>query len=179
MYKQLITTAAVLVFLAGCSSSSMDDLGGTPSSTLNDGDNDWFKMITLSNLTEIQISQMAMTQSHNSAVKEFAQRMIDDHTKANDEVMQLAAEKQVILPTRLDSKHQAIVDDLKSKTGPDFDKEFEQVQVKAHKETIAFDQDEANNGVDLQVKAEAEKLLPILKMHLQLAEKLHNGASGM
>jgi putative membrane protein len=176
MLKRLITAAGMLFLAAGCTQSTQD-LGGTPSPNLTDGDNIWFKTMTVANMTELQSSQLALSQSQNPAVKDFAQKMINDHTMAGNEIMQLAAQKQVACPTELDASHQAIIDDLKARSGPDFDKVYIDVQVKAHQDTITADENEANNGTDVQVKSEASKLLDTLRMHLDMAQKLHMGDS--
>jgi putative membrane protein len=101
--------------------------------------------------------------------------MIDDHRSAEGKVGSLAAEKGVALPSKLDSAHQDMVDDLKTKSGLEFDKAFIDDQVKAHKDTIEADKDEANSGTDPQVRALAGDLLGTLRMHLSMAEKLQNG----
>jgi len=178
MLKPITLIASLLLFVVGCG-QTMQELGGSPSPNLNDGDNGFFKTIAIANKTEIDSSRMALDQSQNSGIRDFAQRMIDDHTAAQNELSTLARQKQVTLPTRLDSEHQSILDDLKSKSSTDFDKAYLDVQVKAHKDTIAADQDEANNGVDPQVKGLAGRLLDTLNMHLSMAQKLQNGSDGM
>jgi putative membrane protein len=152
----------------------MEDLGGKPNPGLTDRDNDWFKMITIANKTEIQASQMALSQSQNESVKTFAQMMIDDHTAAEQKVSTLAGESGVMLPSKVDDKHQSLLDDLRGKSGPDFDRAYAKLQVDAHKETIDADQDEANNGNNPQVKALAGDLLGTLQRHLNMAQNLQN-----
>ena len=177
MFKRTCIVGGMLLLSVGCA-SSMKDVGGAPSPNLSNGDNDWFKMIALSNMTEIESSRLALTQSQSTYVKNFAQKMIDDHMMAGNEVASLAAEKQVMLPTKLDDKHQTLIDNLKNKSGGDFDKAYEDLQVNAHDMTVDNDQAEANNGADPQVKALASKLLDTLKMHLSMAQKLENGGTG-
>jgi putative membrane protein len=174
---QCTAVAALFFMLAGCAQST-EQLGGSPSPTLNDMDNNFFKTITVANMAEIDSSRLALTKSQSTAVRDFAQKMIDDHTMASNEVAAVAAYKQVMLPSQLDSQHQVILDDLKGKSGADCDKAYIDFQVKAHQETINADQDEANNGTDTQVKGLAAKLLDTLKMHLQMAEKIQAGDYG-
>jgi putative membrane protein len=153
----------------------MQDLGGKNSTMLAGGDNDWFKTITVGNEIEIQSSQLALTHSTNQSVKDFAQHMIDDHRMAEGKVGDLAAQKGVALPTKLDADHQMMLDDLTTKSGPDFDKAYIADQVQAHKDAVAADKNEADNGIDPQVKGLASSLLDTLQMHLSMAEKLQNG----
>jgi putative membrane protein len=177
MIKPMAIAASILLFLGGCS-QSMQDLGGSPSANLSDGDNSWFKTIAISNTLEINTSKLALQESQNADVKQFAQHMIDDHTAAGEKVSTLAAQKGVTLPTQLDSMHQSLYDDLQTKSGNDFDKAYVDLQVKAHNQTIAADESEANNGLDPQVKQLATDLLDTLKMHLSMAEKMQSGMSG-
>jgi putative membrane protein len=100
--------------------------------------------------------------------------MIDDHTAAEQKVSSLASKSGVMLPTKLDDNHQKLLDDLRGKSGPDFDQAFAKLQVDAHNETIDADQDEANFGRDPQVKALAGDLLGTLQHHLTMAEDLEN-----
>jgi putative membrane protein len=176
MLKRAFGVAGILLLAVGCSQSTQE-LGGNPSPNLTMGDNEWFKTMAIANMTEIQSSQLALSKSQSPAVKDFAQKMIDDHTIASNELMQLAADKQVTLPTQLDSTHQAMLDDLKGRSGADFDKVYIDDQIKAHEDTLAEDEKEADNGTDAQAKMQANKLIDTLKMHLQMAEKLHNGDS--
>ena len=177
MLKQVTAVAGLFFLVAGCTQSTQE-LGGNPSPMLSDMDNQWFKTIALANMTEIQSSQIALEKSPDQAVKDFAQHMIDDHNAAGSEVASLAADKNVTLPTQLDAQHAAILDDLRGKSGVDFEKAYMDLQVKAHSETITADGDEANNGNDMQVKAEAAKLLPTLKMHESMARQLQTGDYG-
>jgi putative membrane protein len=150
----------------------MEDLGGKGNPNLSMKDNDFFKTITVANETEIQSSQLALTQSSSQDVRTFAQRMIDDHRLAEQKVGALAADKAIVLPTKLDSDHQSMIDDLKNKSGADFDQAYVKLQVQAHKDTIAADQDEADNGNDPAVKSLASQMLGTLQHHLQMAQAL-------
>jgi len=175
--KQSIQWASLSLLLlgVGCSSNqSMTDLGCKPSPEVMKSDNTFFKKITVSNMTEIESSKLALAQSQNPDIKGFAQHMITDHDAASAKVATLAAEKQVELPTKLDDDHQKMIDDLKARTGNDFDKGYIDLQVAAHKETIAFDNDEANNGSDPKIRALASKLQDTLNMHLRMAEELQS-----
>ena len=114
-------------------------------------------------MTEIQSSQMALQQSSNPRVKEFAQTMINDHTSAATSVMSVAKSKDVVPPMTLDTAHKDMVKTLDGKSGSDFDKAYLDLQVKAHEMTINLDQKEADNGNDPDVKNLATTLLPTLK----------------
>ena len=175
MLKRTLAAAAVLCLAAGCGSQTTEQLGGMPSSTLSGQDNTYFRNITEGNLTEIRSSQMALQSAGSPQVKTFAQKMIADHTSAETQVAAVAQTKGVKLPTMLDEKHKDLVASLDGKSGTDFDKAYLDLQVKAHQATINENTDEANNGNDADVKSLAITLSPVLKEHLEMAEKLQNG----
>jgi len=122
-------------------------------------------------LAEVELGNLATSKAQSGDVKQFGQRMVDDHTKANDELKSLAAQKNVTLPTSLDAKDQATKDKLSGMQGAAFDKAYMADMVRDHRKDIAEFQKEANNGKDPDVKAFAAKTLPILKDHLSMAEK--------
>ena len=172
-YRNLTITVLMTLLLAGCS-ESLTELGGMPSTNLNDGDNAFFKKISLANMAEIDSGKLALARSENIAVKNFAQRMIDDHTKAGQQLSDLAMGKGVILPVELDSKDQSQIDTLSSKSGYDFDHGYAQMQLADHQRAIAIAQDESDNGIDPDTKAFAAKLLPTLKMDLSMVQQLQS-----
>ena len=174
MIKPSLVLVTSAILLAGCNTPT-ESVGGKNSENLTNQDNDFFKQITIGNQTEIQSSQLALTQSQSPSVKTFAQHMIDDHQKAGGKVFALAARKGVNPPTQLDTLHTKMIDALKDKSGVDFDKAYADLQVTAHKETISDDQNEIDNGTDPDVKALASELLPTLKMHLDMAKQLNPG----
>jgi len=122
-------------------------------------------------MAEVELGNLAKSNAQSDAVKQFGQRMVDDHTKANDELKSIAAQKNVTLPTSLDAKDQATKDKLSSLHGAAFDKAYMSDMVKDHRKDISEFQKEADNGKDPDVKAFAGKTLPILQEHLRLAEK--------
>jgi putative membrane protein len=171
MFHRTILLLSVCL-LAGCS-ENMSQLGGKPAENLSTADNHFFKVVSNANQTEIQSSQLALSQSQNPRVRQLAQQMIDDHTKAQNQLQSLASSKGAVLPQQLDSIHQGMVNNLQNKSGSDFDKAYVQTQVTAHHDTIANVQAESSNGSDSDVKSMADQLLPQLRMHLQMAEDVN------
>lgn len=176
MLKQALLILGTAAAIAGCQSTK--DLGGMDSPSASMQDNLFFSATAESNQMEIQESQMAQSMSQNQQVKQFAQKMIDDHTKAGNDLKQLATSKGAMLPTRLDDMHQDMVDKLQKTNGTDFDKCYADQQVKAHEMTIAEVQKEADSGTDSDIKMAARNLIPTLKMHLQMAADLQNSLVG-
>ena len=98
--------------------------------------------------------------------------MIDDHTADNQQLATFASSKGASIPTTLDDKHQAMVNQLSTLSGPDFNRAYLQDQVAAHQETIDAFKSEEMNGVDPDSQQMAKSMLPQLKMHLDMAMKL-------
>jgi predicted outer membrane protein len=124
------------------------------------------KRAAQSNLAEIKVSQLAQSQAHSPAVKQFAQKMIDDHTKANSELAQLAQTKNLKVPDDTDLMHKASMKMLQSKSDESFDTAYMKQMDKDHKKTIElFQSAAASPKVDKELQAFASKVLPKLQDH--------------
>ncbi len=106
--------------------------------------------------------------------------MVDDHSKANDELKTLAQNKNITLPTDLDAKHKALRDRLSKLQGAQFDKAYMQAMVQDHKQDVSEFRHESTSGTDPDVKSFAAKTLPTLEDHLKLAQDANKavGTSG-
>lgn len=121
---------------------------------------------------EIAAGKMAVSMSKNAEVKLFAQQMIAEHTKANNDLKPVAAKKNVALPTDLNAEHKAMAADMAKMTGADFDKDYIAGQITDHEKTVALLQSQIDGGTDADAKAFASKMLPSVKMHLEMAQKI-------
>jgi len=118
----------------------------------------------------VELGRLAVTNGQNDAVKKFGQRMIDDHSKANDEARQLMAMGNITWPNDLNMKQRHEVDKLSKRMGADFDHEYIEMMLKDHRKDISEFEKEAKNGDDAAVKDFAEKTLPVLREHLAMAK---------
>lgn len=134
-------------------------------STASD-DSDFMKEAAVGGMAEVEMGKLAATKAANPDVKKFAQMMVDDHTKANNDLKALAAKKGMTLPTDLDSSHKSTMDDLREQAGADFDKAYVEEMVDDHEEDVSKFEDEAKNATDPDVRAFAQKTLPVLQKHL-------------
>lgn len=132
----------------------------------------------MSGMAEVELGRLATERGASDAVKQFGQRMVDDHTKANDELKQWAATAGVTLPTALDAKHQALVARMSGLSGAAFDKAYAKEMVKDHTKAVQLFQREADRGTDAGLKSFASSKLPTLQEHLQMARSLNTGGSG-
>ena len=119
---------------------------------------------------EVTLGQMAAKQAANDDVKKFGQRMVDDHTKASDELKKLAASQGVTLPTEMDRKAKAVQQRLSQLSGAEFDRAYMKEMVKDHQKDVAAFEREARQGNDPDLKNWAAQTLPTLKEHLDLAQ---------
>ena len=115
--------------------------------------------------------KIAQERASNPQVKEFGRRMQTDHSKANDELKKIAAKKDIKLPSRLEGKQKATVDKLSKLKGEEFDRAYMAIMVDDHKEDIEKFQRQAEKGEDPDLRKFAKEQLPILKKHLELAER--------
>jgi putative membrane protein len=129
-------------------------------------------------MNEITLSNQALTKSTNEEVKQFAQTMIDEHTKVGDELKSLATTKNVTLPMEADAKHQAALTKMSSMTGSSFDMEYVKMMVKDHEKAVELFQKQSTKGKDEEAKAFAAKTLPALQGHLDSARALMTKMSG-
>jgi putative membrane protein len=123
---------------------------------------------------EVQLGQLALKNSSNTEIKKFGQSMIDDHSRANEELKALARQKGITLPIALSDKNQKDYEDLAKKTGLEFDKAYCEFMVKDHKEDIDEFKKEAEKGTDPEIKAWAQGKIATLEHHLMMAENTHN-----
>ncbi len=126
----------------------------------------------LGGMTEVELGKVALEKASGDTVKQFAQKMIDDHSKANEDLKQLASKENINVPDSLDSKHQSRVEKLSKLSGADFDRAYMKDQVKDHQQDVQEFQQEAQRGSDPDVKSFASKTLPVLEEHLSMAKDL-------
>ncbi len=120
-----------------------------------------------SGMAEVTISQMVEQRSQNQQIKEFAQKMVEEHNRANLELRQIAAARQIAIPVQLQFTDQAAAEALAGISGAKFDREYAKNQVAAHLCAVALFQAEAERGRDPQIRAYAEKYLPKIAQHLK------------
>jgi putative membrane protein len=135
---------------------------------------DFVTLAAQSDMLEIQSSKLALQKSDSDKTKTFAQKMIDDHTKTSTELKELVSSGKVKVsaPSALDKKHEAKLDKLTKLQGKDFTKEYDDMQVSAHKDAVSLFERYGKDGDNPDLKAFASKTLPALKEHLQMAQEL-------
>jgi putative membrane protein len=177
-YLGVLTLA---VALAGCTNSgtnsgemnSRADMrdGGQRTGTLGSADEQFVMEAAAGGMYEVEAGQIGTNKGTSSHVKMVAQQMVKDHSKANDELMQIAKRKAVAMPPTLTGEQQEMIRKLNNLQGSEFDREYLKQQEKAHRDTIAKFQAEARNGRDPEIKQFAAQTLPTLQEHLRMITK--------
>ena len=122
-------------------------------------------------MAEVELGKLAADRAQNDEVKKFAQRMVDDHSKANDQLKQIADSKGIKLPSDVESKDKALMQRLEKLNGTAFDRAYMNAMVNDHVKDVSEFKKEANGGRDSQVKSFASSTLPTLEEHLQQAKQ--------
>jgi putative membrane protein len=136
-------------------------------------DKDFVTKAVEANLAEAAAGKLASANAANGELKKFGDHMTQDHTKAGDELRQIAQSKGLSVPAEPNRTHQRLASQLSSLKGDKFDRVYvREAGVKAHKEAVALFTNEARKGKDPELKAFAEKTLPTIREHLAQAEQL-------
>jgi len=186
----LIAISATTLAFQACNNSpkdakqTADSLNKTKDTTSNaaatggiavdKSDADFSTKAAVGGMAEVALGKLAAEKSSNAKIKEFANMMVKDHGMVNDELMAIAKTKNITLPATVDDEHMKKMDDLKAKTGADFDKAYVDAMVDGHKKTLSLMQDEAKNGKDADLKNFAAKTAPAVQMHLDAINKIHD-----
>lgn len=121
-------------------------------------------------LAEVQLGKLAAQKAASAEVRQFGQRMVADHSKANDRLQQIASSKGVAVPNEMDAASKREYDKLQKLSGPQFDREYMKSMVSDHQKDVKDFQKEQNAARDSDLKAFVTNTLPTLQEHLKLAQ---------
>lgn len=172
----IFATAASILLFGGMALAQMNApaSGNTKSTTsgMSSADKHFMDKAAQGGMAEVELGQLAEQNGNSQEVKDFGKRMVDDHSKANDQLKQLASQKGVGLPTDLDAKDQTTKGRLSKLQGDAFDKAYMKDMVMDHKKDVAEFKHESMAAHDPDLKNWAGQTLPTLESHLQEAEKI-------
>ncbi len=135
-------------------------------------DANFIKKVADANMTEIKLANLAKDNGQKQEVKDFADRMIKDHTNAGDQLKPIAQKLNVDIPDTVSAEHQQTIDKLSKLKGDEFDKAYASAMVKDHKKVVSMFEKNKDQLQDKDLKEFDEQTLPTLKEHLELAKKL-------
>jgi putative membrane protein len=184
MLRLLTTTAIVAVGLLACppvfAQTGQPNAAASAKAALDEEDKNFVKEATIGGMAEVEFSKIAQ-KSENADVKRFADRMIEDHTKANQQLASITTALGVETPKALDSEHERMREKLQTLHGKAFDEQYMRVMVEDHDKAVKLFRQEERSGRNAELKQFAQKTLPTLeehqKMALELAHKLSQTAA--
>ena len=144
-------------------------------------DKKFVKEALMGGMAEIQLGQLATQKSSSDDVKQFGQKMVDDHTKLGDQMKTVAGQIGVTPPTTVSPKDQALMTKLQAMSGDQFDKAYLRAMVKDHEKDDMDFKKEASSGTSQAVKDAASQGDQVVEQHLQMVKELaqkHHAMAG-
>lgn len=138
------------------------------------GENNFINEAAVGGMAEVELGKLASSKTQNPDIKKFAQMMVVDHSKANAELMMLAKKKDMMPPSEIDAKHQAVIEEMATLSGAEFDKAYVSEMLADHENDVKMFQAQAQSSKDTDLKAFAAKTLPTLEKHLEMIRSLSN-----
>ena len=139
---------------------------------VNANDKQFVTTAALGNYAEISAGQLALTKTSDMTVQMFAQKMITDHTKAQDSLKLIAGQLGLYAPDSLDAAHVQMAAMLSQMSGRSFDSAYVHGQVTDHQNTVTLFKNESSSGNNSTVKGYVNTYLPAIQMHLMMADSL-------
>jgi putative membrane protein len=118
-------------------------------------------------MAEVNLSEIGLQGATDPELKQFSQRMVAEHTKMNQELVNLVAQTRIAIPQTIDARAQFCAESLAGLSGEKFDHCYAKAQLVAHMDAVAIFEAEAERGQDPDIKALAAKALPHIKEHLK------------
>lgn len=177
MKSALLASAGLLAMIAATTSfaqSIPEKTGVNQALAIAPKMQDFVTIAAQSDMLEIASSKLALQKSDSDKTKTFAQKMIDDHTATSTELKGLVSSGKVKVdaPSALDKAHQEKLDKLAKLQGKDFTKQYDDMQISAHKDAVSLFERYAKDGDNPDLKSFAGKTLPKLQEHLKMAQDL-------
>jgi putative membrane protein len=148
--------------------SSEKDAG----SKLSVSEKTFMKKAAAGGVAEVELGRLATEKAQNEQVKKFGQRMVDDHSKANDRLKQIARDKGLDISNDLNAKDKATKEHLSKLSGQSFDRAYSRHMLQDHQKDVADFRKESKTAKDSDVKSFATETLPILEEHLKMARDI-------
>ena len=146
--------------------------GQTSPNSLSSRDRTFVMQAGQLSMMEVELGRLAVERGSSAGVKQYGQQMVEEHTRANQELMQLAMQKKVELPTEMSTQNTAMIDRLSGLSGRSFDTAYKQAMIDSHNQAIALFQAQSQQGQDPQLKAWATQKLPNLQAHLEMVNQM-------
>lgn len=123
-------------------------------------------------LMEVELGRLAMERAGSAEVKQFGQRMVNDHSAANDKLKRAASSAGIDVPASMDATHKSTTSHLQTLKGPEFDRAYMQHMVSDHQKDVAAFEKQSKSATAPSIKAFAAETLPTLQEHLREAQRV-------
>lgn len=167
----LLVPAAAMAQNSQQSTPSTSQAQTSGASQMSSADRKFVEEAAIGGLAEVQLGKLAVQNAGSDGVRQFGQRMVDDHGQANEQLKSIAQAKGMMLPVSLDSKHQKEYDRMSKLSGTEFDRAYMKMMNEDHQKDIKEFKKEAEKGQDADVKSFASSTLPKLHDHLAMAKE--------
>jgi putative membrane protein len=159
------------------STTSQDNTDTNSANTKSSADENFAKKAAQGGMAEVKLGQLAEQKGSSPEVKNFGRRMVQDHSKANNELKDVTSKENIPLPNEMDKSDQATYDRLSKLSGDAFDRAYARDMVKDHSKDVSEFQKEAKNGKDESIKNFAAQTLPTLQNHLDQARQMEQAVN--
>jgi len=185
MNKITALAAVTIMFMLSCNNNSSDPVEkadstnkeknqiGSDVSNTKENTSEFLVKIADDGMAEVASGSIGQQKANNKAVKDFASRMVKDHTAVNEEVKSLAARLNITLPEGMSEDNQKMAADLKEKKTKNFDKDYIDMMISDHKKDIDFFKNASSKNMDAEVKTFINATIPKLEAHLASADSIH------
>jgi putative membrane protein len=144
----------------------------------NNPDRVFVRAAAIGGMAEVELGALAEQKAQSEAVKDFGRRMVEEHGKANEQLISIAKEVGIPVPDELDQEHKAMRDRLQTMTGAEFDLAYIEGQVADHQKTAQLLEHEIGSGQQVDLKNFAAATLPVVIAHLRTAQELQAELTG-
>jgi putative membrane protein len=174
MTRTMVAAAALALALGAAPAVAQTSTTTTTAQAgkLAEADQKFVEKVAQDGIAEVDLGELAKERAQSDEVKKFAQRMIDDHGKANEQLEEIAKNKGVAVPTEAGEEHSKVRAEISDLKGEEFDQKYMAAMAEDHQKAVDLFQKEAESGEDPDIKAFAEQTLPVIKEHLSLAQSM-------
>jgi putative membrane protein len=175
----ILTTAFLLLSSVAWSSqkgpyadrgTAADRAASPPAVTLSDSDRDFATKAAQGGMAEVALGKLAQERGSSKQTKDYGKMLVDDHSRLNNELSDIASRANITLPRDMGEDNRKTYDRLAKLSGPAFDREFFEGQIRDHRKDLDEFQTNASNGSDMAWKDFAARSIPTLQEHLRKAE---------
>jgi putative membrane protein len=174
MEKQMMKILSFLLFISFAAFAQEIDNKDKDAARANIDKDDFVVKAASGGMMEVELGKLAQEKGQSQEVKNLGEKMVRDHSKANDELRNIAQKNNIQLPEGMLDKHKEHVDELSELSGEEFDNAYLELMVEDHDEDVEmFEKASENYGIE-DVREWANKTLGTLREHEELVNNIHN-----